>query len=388
MGETSSAPGACAAAVGSSREGLAGPSVQYPPPRSSSTERGAGAEEPGPQPAAEGGGKGEDEGRGRNDENDALWLRDDRSSWTAELVNAHLACETGRAWGVDWARCVKNFFDFEAAWGWIGRGWKWNAPPSLGEPLGTRESDDWTAAWWTWWRTLQPSERTSVNGELSRPETADWSRLALRYGKNGLLQVMATLCWWGESAAKRVKRGVEPDKAKEWLLAVEDVAWVLEQLLGSREIERTRDDEPGEMAGNKRKRQDEGAAADPSKRAKEPMKEVGGRSVGRRRDDDNETPPVHPRAIMRSRPASAVAEPDPHPKPKPVRFWKSSPNTASRGIGGIGWEWASIGRLKRAGTAELMGKRGSTGMAAVELEDGHTKFKKILKKKKKRGIYK
>ncbi|KAJ7214591.1 hypothetical protein B0H12DRAFT_976854, partial [Mycena haematopus] len=146
----------------------------------------------------------------------------------------------GRGWGVEWAKCVAKFFDFEREWGfvdgsshmetkhrphqvggWIARGRKWNHPPSLGDELGTREMDGWVARWWGWWESLQPAERALVDGELSRPEEADWDKMAAMHGKNGLLQVMATLCWWG-SAAHRMD---EPGAAKEWVVAVSDVTW-------------------------------------------------------------------------------------------------------------------------------------------------------------------
>jgi hypothetical protein len=82
---------------------------------------------------------------------------------------------------------------------------------------------------------LQPEERAELdNGGLSRPETANWSKMARLYGKNGLLQVMATLVWWGEVVQKR---GGEEDR-EEWVAAVCDVTWVLGELLKSGEIRR------------------------------------------------------------------------------------------------------------------------------------------------------
>jgi hypothetical protein len=92
----------------------------------------------------------------------------------------------------------------------------------------------WVSLWWGWWRSLQPEERELLeSGELSRPEKADWSKTAGMYGNNGLLQVMASLLWWGEV----VQRREEADR-EEWCAAVTDVTWVLEQLLASGEIRR------------------------------------------------------------------------------------------------------------------------------------------------------
>ncbi|KAJ7832280.1 hypothetical protein B0H13DRAFT_2371029 [Mycena leptocephala] len=55
---------------------------------------------------------------------DEYWQRDDRGEWTEELVRAHAALELGRGWGVGWAKCVANFFDFESAWGFAEGSWQ------------------------------------------------------------------------------------------------------------------------------------------------------------------------------------------------------------------------------------------------------------------------
>jgi hypothetical protein len=173
---------------------------------------------------------------------------------TPELGHAYLVFEIGSKWGMEWTVCIQKFYDFEAAWGfidegaqmgrdvhppqvngWLSRGRKWTLPPTLVVDLSTRETAElWTGLWWNWWKSLQPRERSiENNGELSRPELADWSEMAELHGKNGLLQVMAMLVWWGEVAQKR-DSGVQA----EWLAAVNNVTWVLERVLASGEIVR------------------------------------------------------------------------------------------------------------------------------------------------------
>ncbi|KAJ6574045.1 hypothetical protein B0H19DRAFT_1123562 [Mycena capillaripes] len=206
------------------------------------------------------GGGGDDEGRGGsgqvNHEYDKYWQRDDREQWTEELVRAHATFEQGRDWGMDWAKCVGKFFDLESACGfaegssqmgtknrprqvneWLARMRKWHLPPTLGSDIGTRGTPDlWVNEWWGWWTGLQPAERVLDNDELSRPETADWSKLAAMHGNNGLLLVMAALSWWGHRANRepRIMSGTSGDPhtgaATEWAAAVSDVTWVLEQL--------------------------------------------------------------------------------------------------------------------------------------------------------------
>ncbi|KAJ7363727.1 hypothetical protein DFH08DRAFT_682438 [Mycena albidolilacea] len=160
----------------------------------------------------------------------------------------------GRGWGLNWAMCVVKYFDFESAWGfvmkggqlgrplrpqqvagWLSRGRRWMLPPTLGSDLGTRTTDElWVGLWWTWWASLQPKERAMLeNKEPFQPEDADWSKMVGQYSDNGLLQVMATLLWWGEVVQKR-----EAAEQDQWLAAVKDVMWVLDQLLESERIGR------------------------------------------------------------------------------------------------------------------------------------------------------
>jgi hypothetical protein len=57
--------------------------------------------------------------------------------------------------------------------------------------------------------------------------------MAQMHGNNGLLQVMAVSVWWGEVVWKH-----REEEWEEWLVAVHNVTWVLEQLLTSGEIDR------------------------------------------------------------------------------------------------------------------------------------------------------
>ncbi|KAJ7753117.1 hypothetical protein DFH07DRAFT_744620 [Mycena maculata] len=105
---------------------------------------------------------------------------------------------------------------------WLGCGRNWNAVMALGTVGHKRQAGTFVAQWWAWWRVIQPAERELLGpGMLSRVETADWSQVSRLHGKNGLLQVMATLLWWGDHVARN------EDYRPEWLGAVDDVLWVL-----------------------------------------------------------------------------------------------------------------------------------------------------------------
>ncbi|KAJ7834285.1 hypothetical protein B0H13DRAFT_1653358, partial [Mycena leptocephala] len=122
----------------------------------------------------------------------------------------------GRTWGANWARCVSGFFNFESAHGysegnaqistihrpwvvsnWLARSRQWDRQMAL-DFLGAEEEEGtWVGNWWKWWVSLQPVERVYHERRLEQSSSADWDVLAQLHGKNGLLQVMATLLWWG-----------------------------------------------------------------------------------------------------------------------------------------------------------------------------------------------
>ncbi|KAJ7021503.1 hypothetical protein C8F04DRAFT_1273624 [Mycena alexandri] len=57
-------------------------------------------------------------------------------------------------------------------------------------------------------------------------EEGDWEAVIKLHGKNGLLQLMATLLWWGEKAMEE-----SPLDRLEWLAGVEDATRVLTEVL-------------------------------------------------------------------------------------------------------------------------------------------------------------
>ncbi|KAJ7033531.1 hypothetical protein C8F04DRAFT_1183978 [Mycena alexandri] len=157
---------------------------------------------------------------------DQLWGRTDRAKWTGELGRAHAALARGRDWGIEWARLGQDRID------WCNG----DGGPEIRGNVGGR----------------LPAERVYADGVLSRPHKADWSVLAQLNEKNGLLQVMALLLWWGDY----VGDGEDVFQYVDWRNAVEDVTWVLRELETSGLI-------TGEKAGVKRKRVRAKAAGGP-----------------------------------------------------------------------------------------------------------------------------
>ncbi|KAJ7363887.1 hypothetical protein DFH08DRAFT_949525 [Mycena albidolilacea] len=189
---------------------------------------------------AQGEGEGDGGGVDNEDSEDAveakiakLWQRRDAGKWTEELTRAHRGFERGKGRGIEWAWLVSRFYNFEAAWGytdvggqittsdcptalqwWIGRGRKWDVIVDVGVLGDAKAPGTFIANWWNWWVNVQPNDRS------------DWAPMLRLHGKNGMLQIMASLLWWGEQVADG-----NPADLREWSLAIEDVSDTLKEML-------------------------------------------------------------------------------------------------------------------------------------------------------------
>jgi len=86
-----------------------------------------------------------------------------------------------------------------------------NRPKEIGVWMKTRRTwmdidiadiDMFSAAWWSWWKALQPDVRTCETAEdmIAPTDDMDWRKLK-KLGKNGLPLVMVTLSWWGRASS-------------------------------------------------------------------------------------------------------------------------------------------------------------------------------------------
>ncbi|KAL1698292.1 hypothetical protein EV121DRAFT_218423 [Schizophyllum commune] len=83
---------------------------------------------------------------------------------------------------------------------------------------------------WIWWASLQPEGREVDAEGLAQPSrdvVDDWGAALGVRGQNGMLSVVACLCWWGlaNNEAQRASDGL-------WCRLVEDATWVCEQMAG------------------------------------------------------------------------------------------------------------------------------------------------------------
>ncbi|KAJ7022288.1 hypothetical protein C8F04DRAFT_1272732 [Mycena alexandri] len=181
------------------------------------------------------------------------WRRKDMAQWSEELRRAHSAFAMGANWPEDWARLVNEYIDFEAAAGYpdegprmggdgrpseVGEfltgGRKWHSPPKIRKLGKLGDKGSYTDNWWMWWRSLQPAEREVVEetGMMTMPMEMAWGKLTKMSGRNGFLQVMASLFWWG---LEEFRDGRE-DKSG-WAAAVGDVEGILYGVLRSGEVQ-------------------------------------------------------------------------------------------------------------------------------------------------------
>lgn len=84
--------------------------------------------------------------------------------------------------------------------------------------------DAFIGAFWKWWDGINPSWCICIDGHLKIGGTGPWESLH-KPGQNRFLSVLQTLSWW------RGLLGV--DGTDDWHSAVEDVAWVLKEILNS-----------------------------------------------------------------------------------------------------------------------------------------------------------
>lgn len=109
-----------------------------------------------------------------------------------------------------------------------------------GMPDVTDDIDEFSRAWFCWWKSLQPRWRIDGNGDLTEeydvPEGCDWAGVQ-KGGPNGFYMLLLTLGWWGIATEDRGQEARE-----YWGKAFFDIDWVLHQML-SRLIEESEDPE-------------------------------------------------------------------------------------------------------------------------------------------------
>ncbi|KAJ6450540.1 hypothetical protein C8R47DRAFT_1230230 [Mycena vitilis] len=178
--------------------------------------------------------------------------------WSPELRRVYPWWEAEAArFGDGWEECVWAFVCFEEASGfpaervrmpvsparnkvgidsWISLGRK-SWPPTI-----TATPEQYGKWFWNWWRGMQPKARLIEDGVMSRASDIVWDGIRDLSGKNGLLQVVMVLMWWGIKAHSDVASAAD---AMDWQLAMEDVRWVLDEMVKEGKLSKKRAAERG-----------------------------------------------------------------------------------------------------------------------------------------------
>lgn len=90
--------------------------------------------------------------------------------------------------------------------------------------------DEFAEQWWTWWSALNPEsrERDVYTGRIipGGDGDDDWTEFH-RPGQCGMLTILYTPFWW-------FGKIVSEEQQVLWTRALEDVGWVLKQLLNDK----------------------------------------------------------------------------------------------------------------------------------------------------------
>ncbi|KAJ7273987.1 hypothetical protein C8J57DRAFT_1506105 [Mycena rebaudengoi] len=185
------------------------------------------------------------------------WEKVSQGCWTEELKRLWPVWEReGAAWGSEWEDCCRMYVHFEDSSGFPYERLRLPKGPRAGTgvdawinmgrktfPHARAPCAEYRAIFWKWWRGMQPEERRTTEGEMTRGGGIDWGCLRDFSGKNGLLQVMMAVCWWGDIAHRRGT----PEDVEDWKMAMEDVHWALESMVKEGRLSKKRAAERGVM---------------------------------------------------------------------------------------------------------------------------------------------
>ena len=124
---------------------------------------------------------------------------------------------------------------------WVNNGRKYDSQPDV-----SRELKSFVTSWWKWWTLLQPPSRQN-GAKLSR-EVANgesWHEIC-KGSQNGLFTVVLCLAWWRRAASTSAQ-------IKEFQVALEDVIWVIDHLVGKGKRSREGNDDVAQRSSKRLK---------------------------------------------------------------------------------------------------------------------------------------
>ncbi|KAL1742739.1 hypothetical protein HDZ31DRAFT_42573 [Schizophyllum fasciatum] len=175
----------------------------------------------------------------------AVWSTAVTDEWPQHIRDAFAAFNRGRQWGTNFADAVYVYRQLEGHFGFplIDDGRRLLAGslrPSiyaswekLGRPydmtMNVRDVGQYFRKYWLWWEAVQPASRF-VNDQLLPVENFedligsidDWDGLDRCCGKDGLIQALMMLLWWGDAVNMGNGRHAKPAQWMEWDTAVQE----------------------------------------------------------------------------------------------------------------------------------------------------------------------
>ncbi|KAI4517116.1 hypothetical protein K525DRAFT_211617 [Schizophyllum commune Loenen D] len=90
--------------------------------------------------------------------------------------------------------------------------------------------DKFSQQMWTWWAAMQPEWRkVDATGQIAPSREVSgsgWGSALDVRGQNGILSVVACICWWGLALERET-----PERCRSWRWFMEDVVWVVNQMI-------------------------------------------------------------------------------------------------------------------------------------------------------------
>ncbi|KAI5886761.1 uncharacterized protein SCHCODRAFT_02672012 [Schizophyllum commune H4-8] len=178
------------------------------------------------------------------------------------IAGIFLACSRGQEWGFEFARAVTAYLALERSLAFpilnhgrlvlagsirpsIYRDWV-VGKRDFGHVVDIGDPQVFGTKWWTWWEAMQPPLRVSPAGDLLAVDVvaaeathlAQWGHLEKCCGRDGLVQFLLTLVWWGDVVNDPDQRVAHVARRLEWELAVQDFREVLEALMSAPDFKR------------------------------------------------------------------------------------------------------------------------------------------------------
>ena len=174
-------------------------------------------------------------------ENPASVVQMNDSAWPVWFKNGHCALRDANL-SVKWESLLVKYVDLEARADFISPKGAMDALPAnqcpaevvwwIGQAcksqLMIKDIPKFVRGFWAWWKGIQPKwqdvgQTQGILTTIHQQGEGSWVELD-KPGQNGFLTVLSLLSWWGQASHTEAE-------TMEWLAAVEDVDWVLTEML-------------------------------------------------------------------------------------------------------------------------------------------------------------